>query len=246
MIEITRRIAVISSVALLLGATGIAGASNLSPEPETSVTPHQELMSFLMRGPAGPNLLAGKRIAMIAVNGADAVTLQLARDYLVEQGATVDVLTPRGQSEVAIGDPETPAVAFVKARDYAGNERLIAASAFLDQSDPRAYAVIYLPGSHPDAQGLDGNQEIARYAAQATQAGKPIFAMGDASLLLARGNLLRGAHATAARALQPFLFWSGVDVYDEPVVRDDLIYTSRDAFDLPRLMSVMTQVLTTP
>jgi protease I len=246
MIKITRAIAAISSAALFLAVTGIAGASNLAPETETRVTPHQELMAFLMREPADPDRLAGKRIAMIAVNGADAVTLQLARDYLVEQGATVDVLTSHGQAEPAGRDAETRAVAFVKARDYAGNERLIAATSFLDESDPRAYAVIYLPGSHPDAQDLEGNAEIARYVAQATNAGKPIFAMGDASLLLAKGNLLRGGHATAARTVQPFLVWSGVDVYDEPVVRDDLIYTSRDAFDLPRLMSVMMQVLTTP
>ena len=133
------------------------------------------------------------------------------------------------------------------ARDYAGNERLTATTAFLDETDPGSYEVIYLPGHHPDAQSLEGNEEIGRFVAQASaEAGKPVFAMGDSSLLLAKANLLRGRHATAPRSLQPFLNWSGVDVYDEAVVRDSSIYTSRDAFDLPRLMRVMTQVLTTP
>jgi protease I len=221
------------------------GASNLAPEVEAKPTPHQELMIFLMREPADPSRLAGKRIAMIVTNGADAVTLQLARDYLVEMGATVDVLSPRSQVQAASGDAEAADVSFVTALDYAGNVRSVA-TVFLDETDPRSYQVIYLPGNHPDTQTLEGNSDIARYVERATFAGTAIFAMGDSSLLLAKGNLLRGGHATASHNLQPFLFWSGVEVYDEPVVRDDLIYTSRDAFDLPRLMTVMTELLTTP
>jgi putative intracellular protease/amidase len=103
---------------------------------------------------------------------------------------------------------------------------------------------LYLPGNHPDTQTAESNPQIAGYAARATSAGKPVFAVGDSSLWLARANLLRGRHATGSRALQPFLVWSGVEVQDEPVVRDDLIYTSRDAFDLPKLMAVVTQLLT--
>ena len=246
MIKITRAIAIFSSFVVLIAATGKVSASNLNLEPEPSATPHQELMAFLMRDPAESNPLAGKRVAMIAVNGADAVTLQLARDYLVEQGAAVDVLTPRRSIDSAKVDQEFSDPLLVTARDYAGNERFISAAALLDEADPRSYAAIYLPGNHPDVQSLESNPEIARFVAEATHSGKPIFAVGDAALLLARGNLLAGGHATAARGLQSFLFWSGVEVYDEAVVRDDLIYTSRDAFDLPRLMSAMMEALTTP
>jgi protease I len=244
MISIKRTITTALGLAALLTAMGPASASNLAVDADTSVTPHQELMSFLLRGPADPNRFAGKRVAMIVVNGGDAVTLQMARDYLVEQGATVDVLTPRGEADARFRGVRA-ADSLVSTRDYAGNERSTEAT-FLDETDPRSYQVIYLPGNHPDTQGIDGNPEIAQYAAKAASAGKAIFAMGDSALILARGNLLRGRHATGSRTLQPFLVWAGVEVYDEAVVRDSLIYTSRDAFDLPRLMSVMTQVLTTP
>jgi len=236
--------AVIGSV-LFFGGMGMTAASNLAPELEPkATTPHQELMAFLLRGPANPALLSGKHVAVIIEDGADAVTFQLARDYLVEQGATVDVLTPRGEvrAETSIRASQTSVIS----HDYAGNERLTTPDAFLDETDPRSYQAVYLPGNHPDTQSLEGNAEIARYAAHAASAGKPVFAMGDSSLLLARGNLLRGRHATGARNMQAFLVWSGVEVADEPVVRDSVIYTSRDAFDLPRLMRVMNELLSTP
>ena len=246
MMRITRAIAILSSFVVLTSASAKVSASNLNLEPDMSATPHEELTAFLMREPAESNRLAGKRVAMVAVNGADAVTLQLARDYLTEQGAAVDVVTPRRRADSARLDQEPSDELLVTARDYAGNERFIPVAALLDEADPRSYAAIYLPGNHPDAQSLESNPEIAGFVAQAIHSGRPIFAIGDAALLLARGNLLAGGHATAARGLQSFLFWSGVEVYDEPVVRDDLIYTSRDAFDLPRLMSAMMEALTTP
>jgi len=231
--------AIVGSIALF-AVTELAHASNIAPEPETKASPHQELMAFLLREPVDPERFAGKRVAIILGDGADAVTFQLARDYLQEQGAAVDVLTPR-----KIGEMHDVEVA-VSTWDYAGNERPALATAFLDETDPRSYALIYLPGNHPDAQSLEANAEVAQYAARAASAGKPLFAMGDASLMLARSNLLYGRHATGARGVQSFLVWAGVDVLDEPVVRDSLIYTSRDAFDLPRMMSVMEQVLIAP
>jgi protease I len=231
--------------ALFSGVIGLTAASNIGPDLEVNATtPHQELMAFLLRGPANPELLAGKRVAVIIENGTDAVTFQLARDYLVEQGATVEVLTPRGEASAAASIPASQTA--VISHDYAGNERLNAPDAFLDEADARGYQAVYLPGNHPDTQTLEGNTEIASYVARAASAGIPVFAMGDSSLLLARGNLLRGRHATGARSVHAFLVWSGVAVSDEPVVRDSAIYTSRDAFDLPRLMGVMTRLLTTP
>jgi putative intracellular protease/amidase len=131
----------------------------------------------------------------------------------------------------------------VNVRDYANNERSIAVNLALEDIDPAGFDAIYLPGSHPDAQTGDQHVLIARFAAHAVALGKPVFAVGDASLWLARANLLRTRHATGARTLQPVLVRLGVDVKDEPVVRDDLLYTSRDAFDLPRLMAAMTHVL---
>jgi protease I len=238
--EIRRALSAILGSIALFAATGLAHASNVAPDPETQASPHQELMTFLLRQPTDPERFAGKRVAMILGDGADAVTFQLARDYLQEQGAAVDVLTPRKPREMR--DVEVA----VSTWDYAGNERPALATAFLDETDPRGYALIYLPGNHPDAQSLEANAEVAQYAARASAAGKPLFAMGDASLMLARSNLLYGRQATGARSVQSFLVWSGVDVRDEPVVRDSLIYTSRDAFDLPRMMSVMEQVLGAP
>jgi len=236
-------LSVVCGFALMVAAAPPVSASNLAPEVETRAAPHQELMLFLMRGPGDPTLFEGKRVAVVIENGADAVTLLLARDYFLEQGATVEVLTPRGKDEPRL-DPARRSASSVTARDYAGNERRITVDAFLDETEPGRYEAIYLPGNHPDTQTAESNPQIAGYAARATSAGKPVFAVGDSSLWLARANLLRGRHATGSRALQPFLVWSGVEVQDEPVVRDDLIYTSRDAFDLPKLMAVMTQLLT--
>ena len=116
MTKIMRAMPAMLSLAVLFTVTGMASASNVAPEPEMKATPHQELMAFLMRGPADPSRLAGKRVAMIVVNGGDAVTLQLAQDYLVEQGATVDVLTPRGLDGAASRHIKDASVARGRAR----------------------------------------------------------------------------------------------------------------------------------
>src|SRR4051812_38591582 len=143
--------------ALFFGAIGLTAASNIAPELETkATTPHQELMSFLLRGPANPELLAGKRIAVIIEDGADAVTFQLARDYMVEQGAAVDVLTARGEGAAGPSMPASRVV--VISHDYAGNERLNTPDAYLYETDARSYQALYLPGNHPDTQRLEGNR----------------------------------------------------------------------------------------
>lgn len=220
--------------AAVLGAVmQLASASNLPPDPHSDAVSHQELMTFLLRGPAQAQQLAGRRIAIVLVNGADAVTYQLARDYLVEQGASVDVLAAN-----------TAADGSVHTYDYAGNDRVVSDAAHLDEHTAGSYDAIYLPGRHPDAQALEADPLVARYVAFANSAGKPVFAMGDASITLARANLLRGRHATAARPMLTFLAWSGVEARDEPLVRDDLVYTSRDAYDLPRMMLAIERLLT--
>jgi putative intracellular protease/amidase len=215
---------------LSLAMMQLASASNFSPEPHPEAGSHQELMTFLLRGPATTQSLAGRHIAVVLVNGADAVTFELARDYLVEQGAAVDVLTARTD-------------VLLHTYDYAGNDRLVADAGALDAKPANAYDAIYLPGRHPDAQAFEADPQVARYVSVATAAGKPVFAMGDAVITLARANLLRGRHATASKGMFTFLAWSGAEARDEALVRDDLIYTSRDAYDLPRMMLAIEQLL---
>jgi hypothetical protein len=123
---------------MLIGVAGPVSASNLAPDTQAHAIPHQQLMVFLMRAPVQPNLLEGKRIGVVVVNGARAVTFQLARDYLVEQGATVDVLTPRRGAETE-GHNADAAESSLSMEDYAGKEGPVEATGFLEQTSRNAF-----------------------------------------------------------------------------------------------------------
>jgi protease I len=227
------------ALAALLSLTLVGGASALPMKPaaapageqETAQDAHPahgELMAFLMEGVDDPDALRGTRVAILASDGVDGFNLEVPRRYLSERGASVEVIVARNADRPARERTLTTA-------NPSGEAMTVSFDRFLDEADPLAYHVIYVPGHRgapADVAGAAGRAFIA----QAVHAGRPVFANGNAPLLLLEAGLLEHRRATGDATIFLRLALSNAAAADAPLVNDGSIYTSRDAFDLPVMM----------
>ena len=199
-----------------------------APEPEAveQANPaHGALMAFLLESPEDEHGLRGARVAILAADGVDGFDLEVPRRHLQERGAHVDVIVPRKPGSVRT----------LGTRNPSGEAVEVTFDRYLDEVDPLAYHVVYLPG-HRDAAPPMTDAATLAFVQQAVHAGLPVFAIGNGPLVLLQAGLLDQRRATGDAATFLRLALSTAAATDAPMVKDGSIYTSRDAFDLPQLM----------
>jgi protease I len=235
-----RHIAFLALLGLSLAsnARALPTEQQIGPVPERAHQPdpaHGELLRFLLEGPEDAAELRGTRVAILAADGVDGFDLEVPRRYLADRGATVDVLVPRA---ARAADAERT----VHTINPSGEEDAAAFDQFIDEVDPRRYHAIYLPGHRVPAAALESAASLA-FIQDAAGAGRPVFAIGNAPLLLLQAGLLERKRATGDAATFLRLALSNAAATDAPLVEDGSIYTSRDAFDMPHLMRQMVSEL---
>jgi putative intracellular protease/amidase len=167
-------------------------------------------------------------VAILASDGVDGFKLEVPRRYLAERGATVEVIVPRSLQR---GSGARTLVTV----NPSGEEVEVSFDRFLDEADPLAYHAIYLPGHRGTPTTLGGSAGTG-FIDRAVRAGRPVFANGNAPLLLLDAGLLERRRATGDASIFLRLALSNATAADAPLVKDGSIYTSRDAFDLPVMM----------
>lgn len=202
------------------------------PAAETPDPAHVELMRFLLGSPDEPGLLRGARVAILATDGVDGFNLEVPRRYLAERGAQVDVIVPRSAAR-ASGPATAPRV--LHTINPSGEEVEVGFDRFVDEVDPLAYQAVYLPGNRSGVPALNGPASVD-FIASAVHAGRPLFAIGNAPLVLLEAGLLEHRRATGDATIFMRLALSNAAATDAPLVKDGAIHTSRDAFDIPVLM----------
>jgi putative intracellular protease/amidase len=84
-------------------------------------------------------------------------------------------------------------------------------------------------------------------AGQRAHTGRPIFAIGNSSLILLEAGLLDHKQATGDDITRLHLAASSATPIDAALVSDGAVHTSRDAFDMPDLMqSLVANLLVRP
>jgi protease I len=215
-----------------------------SPVPSrTSVSPHAQLMRFLLQPVDDPNRLRGYRIAILAADGVDGFDLQVPRDFLAERGATVHVIVPRpfkALQSTGSGPVLTPKTS-IAVLEPSGEQRTAAFDRFLDEVHPGDYDAVYLPGYLAPASDLAEPRNIA-FLQAAARMGKSIFAAGNSPLVLLKAGLLNQSQAigNAAQSSSPA---SSTVTFDDPIVNEGNIYATRDASDMPILMDRLVATL---
>ena len=205
------------------GGTGATPGSAPRPAgaPVTGTEPGGEAAA-----PQGA--LAGRRVVVLAGDGA-------ARDTLVEpiralegEGATVDVAAP-GCAEFGFGGGSTERfpphqdVAAIRAGDY---EALVVPAGV--------------------ARTLADDDAAVRLVRDFMERDKPVAALGDALTLLVRADAVRG-RTVAAGALAADVEGAGGAVEDRAVTLDQKLLTARDTSELAtfgdKLVALLTQTV---
>jgi len=229
-----------ASIAISVGPAP-SSASDFAPSNVVETTTssggaaHGELLSFLMEPVADPTQFEGKRIAIVASDGASAFELETTRDYFMDRGARVHILAPRP----AEGAPMVGLAGFVPPRellttlDYAGERRLTAVTWYLDQVKPQDYDAIYVPNNLKDIERLATNAQTIRFLVAAQAARHPIFVTGNARAIVPGLDI---PVATQLAESVPSM---------TPVAQDRRwqVYAGRDAFDMPQLIGALAATL---
>jgi putative intracellular protease/amidase len=216
-------------------ASDFAPSNVVETAASSGSAPHGELLSFLLESVADPAQFEGKRIAIVASDGASAFELETTRDYFMDRGARVHILAPRP----ADGAPMVGLAGFVPPRelittlDYAGERRLASVTWYLDQVKPQDYDAIYVPNNLKDIERLAANAQTIRFLVAAQAARHPIFVTGNARAIVPGLDI--------PVATQPP---DGVPSAT-PAAQDRRwqVYAGRDAFDMPQLIAALAATL---
>jgi protease I len=214
-----------------------------APEAQTT-SAHLDLMSFLLQQVGDPTLLRGYRVAILASDGVDGFDLDIPRGFLSERGASVHLVVARDPHVLkATGSGAVIAAkTTIAVLDPSGEQRVSDFDRFLDQVRAEDYDAFYLPGNRASAAGLVAAQTLS-FLQEAARAGKPIFATGNAPLVLLEAGLLNGQPATGDAMTLLRLAASPAIATDAPLVSAGVIHTSRDAFDIPALLDGLVNAL---
>jgi hypothetical protein len=216
-------------------ASDLAPSSVVDARPHTGTAAHSELLRFLLEPVTDASEFQGKRIAIVAGDGASAFELETTRAYFLGRGAQVHILAPRPAEEATeeLPGPEAPREVLTTL-DYTGERRLVGVTWYLDQVHPRDYDAVYVPNVLGDIRPLAVNRQTAQFMLAVQLARIPIFVSGNADAIVP-GPETAGAGRPASAA-QP-------GPVTQPV--EWQVYTGHDAFDMPQLIRALAAALTT-
>jgi protease I len=158
------------------------------------------------------------KILILATNGFEQSELEVPRDQLRDQGATVDVATPDG--------------AAIKGWDATDWGRKAKADLALADVDVAAYDALVLPGGQINPDILRINEEAIALIKSFAACGKPVAAICHAPWLLIEAGLVEGREVTSWPSLRTDLRNAGATVVDRSAVTSGGLITSRNPDDL--------------
>ncbi len=163
------------------------------------------------------------RIACVATQGFEDHELSEPIEALRQAGHQVEVIAPHR-------DPIAGYHEAVRVRP----------SDTIDEANPEDYDALLIPGGYSPDQ-LRADERFIRFA-QAFR-NKPVFAICHGPQLLLAAGMLDGRRVTAWRTVQDDLLRAGIEVYDQEVVVDGNLVTSRQPGDIPAFSRAIVEVL---
>ncbi len=162
--------------------------------------------------------LKNKRIAILATNGFEQSELEVPRDRLKEDGATVEVVSP-----------ETGEIRGWEKKDWG---RPVKVDKTLDQARADDYDAIVLPGGQINPDLLRVNDKALKFIRAFYDQKKVVAAVCHAPWLLIETGIIKGRKATSYKSIKTDVKNAGAKWEDSEVVTDEGIITSRNPGDL--------------
>lgn len=174
--------------------------------------------------PIPERLRKNEKIAIVTGDNTEDLEFFYPYYRLTEEGYTVDVITPEGDS--------------FKGKHGLGLKKTLA----IADADPQDYALLYLPGGKAPAK-LRENEEVLQFVKDFAVTGKPIAALCHGPQILISAGLLRGKQVAAWPEVASELEEAGATYVNEALVIDGQFITGRQPGDLHRHLSGVLEAL---
>jgi protease I len=163
--------------------------------------------------------LDGKSVAIVATDWFEQSELTEPKAALEGAGATVHVIAPQsGEIQGAKHDKPGDKVAVDKP---------------LSDARAEAYDALMLPGGVFNPDQLRTQEAVLAFVKHFFEAGKPVGAICHGPQVLISAGVVRGKRMTSYPSVRVDLANAGAKVFDEEVVVDGNLVTSRAPGDLP-------------
>ncbi|PRD48370.1 type 1 glutamine amidotransferase domain-containing protein [Sphingobacterium haloxyli] len=163
--------------------------------------------------------LNGKRIAILTEDGFEQVELTSPKDALKNEGAQVDIVSPREK-----------VVRSKKGDDWADEYSV---DMPLNQARVDDYDGLLIPGGVINPDKLRTNKRALSFVRDFFQAGKPVAAICHGPQVLIDAEVVEGRKLTSVAAIKRDLINAKAHWEDSQVVTDQGLVTSRTPDDLP-------------
>jgi protease I len=163
--------------------------------------------------------LQGKKVAILAADGFEQSELEKPMEVLLEEGATVSILSLKKGSIKGWNDKNW------------GDEFQVDAA--INESNSGEYDALVLPGGVMNPDQLRTNGTAVAFVSDFIKAGKPVAAICHAPWTLIETGRLQGRTLTSYASVKTDLLNAGANWVDEEVVVDNGLVTSRSPKDLP-------------
>jgi protease I len=163
--------------------------------------------------------LQGRKIAIVATDGFEQVELTEPKKALEEQGASVEVISPKAGH-----------IKGWKFTDWGENTKV---DKTFDQANPADYDGLVLPGGQINPDKLRIEPKAVAFVKDFFNSGKPVGAICHGPWLLVEAGVVKRKTLTSWPSVKTDIRNAGGHWVDEEVVTDGNLTTSRKPDDLP-------------
>ena len=165
------------------------------------------------------NDLIGKRVAILATDGVQAVELIDPRNALDKAGAKTLLVSPQDDK--------------IRSWEHGNWKDDIPIDLPLAKCSADDFEALFLPGGVINSDRLRTDVQAVQFVRRFFETGKPVAAICHAPWILIEANVVRNRTLTSWPSLQTDLRNAGADWVDRDVVTDMGLVTSRGPDDIP-------------
>jgi protease I len=172
--------------------------------------------------------LSNRTIAVLSENGFEETELTSPVERLKEEGATVHIISSKsGKIQAMKGDHQWTIEVDVDKT--------------IDQANADDYHALVIPGGVLNPDALRKNEDAVDFVKAFFDLGKPVAAICHGPQVLITAEVVEGRKLTSTKTIKIDLLNAGAEWYDQEVVVDAGLVTSRSPGDLPAFNDKMVE-----
>lgn len=171
--------------------------------------------------------LKGRKVAILATDGVQQAELLEPRRALLDAGATVEVIAPKGGT--------------IQIMEHGDDGEAIPVDRELADVSPADYDALVLPGGVASVDRLRKERRAVNFVLDFFERDKPVAAICHGPRLLVEAGVLRGRTITSSSSLRTEIESAGGTWVDKAVQTDQKLITSRKPADIPQFIGRIVQ-----